>query len=666
MARVLVFLESASQVDALSAWLTGLPADHVRYVALSPEAGLALQRRGIEHRDQEDYYPDREAVAQGTENFATIRTLCEYIDGFVEPRVPSFSSIGFHPAASQFRWFKLLYDAVSVRALAIEKIIQKEMPAKVYSFDSTPSRPLTVDERRRMTFAQESIFAQVIPLVAKSLDVEVAYLGENPHHKVSAAPSVRSGTSPLRALRNRLANLLGPRNRERAYFLKEHPGAYGRGLIPWLRKRNKGAILIMSPARDLRYIVSELIQQGEHRLVLWNYGSYHPPLQLYPPSLRGIFHRLPKRDTAPDFQSVWEELERDEGFRSYFRTRTTDIFSVVETRLKDFITWQLPEMRLVVQVAESVFDIVEPLSVLSMSPGEPMEDTIRAVAFSRGVPVVMCQEGTPHGYGELPLTDETLFPSCDFYFCYGEGTASYLSDRRRSPDQLVPIGSSRLDALRVGRPRNPSKRKKTIVYGTTVSAGNLRFFDYSYYADNQLYHVQQGIISVFKEFPDLRYIIKLHPNTPPRDPIVAFIQSLGLPNCAIVKAVPFTDLLDQADLLVIDQISTAVMECLATDKPVLAYDSVLSLDGSAVELLKRRVVFSRDLAQFQEMLREYLGREVWEPLSLDTEFLRRYGTYLGDGQSGRRAVEALERIMDQPQGRSTEAPGYPAPMPRTI
>ena len=107
---------------------------------------------------------------------------------------------------------------------------------------------------------------------------------------------------------------------------------------------------------------------------------------------------------------------------------------------------------------------------------------------------------------------------------------------------------------------------------------------------------------------------------------------------------PFRDFLHDADLFIMDHPSTTLVQALTTNKKIILYAdrTFLRFDPHALELVKKRAVFSETREHFFKDMERVLGKDDWAlPEPVNDEFLRGYGTYLNDGQSAERAVQTL-------------------------
>lgn len=174
--------------------------------------------------------------------------------------------------------------------------------------------------------------------------------------------------------------------------------------------------------------------------------------------------------------------------------------------------------------------------------------------------------------------------------------------------------------------------------------------------------MQRRLVGAFNEFPEIQFVLKL-PDGPlyPFSPIADLVRDRQLKNCVVITD-PLTSVLPMADLFVTDTPTTAFLEILATQRPVLFCGYQMAKpwapdrwDPSRLEMWQERVAYSDDLEEFLELLRSYLREERFEPVSSQDTLLKLFGTHLDDGKSVERAHAFLETLARREPRLATEA-----------
>lgn len=305
-----------------------------------------------------------------------------------------------------------------------------------------------------------------------------------------------------------------------------------------------------------------------------------------------------------------------------------------------------------------------PGAVLFYSPWSVSHFAVTQAARSLGIPVVTHQHGSFEiEYSTLDMVDMRM---SDYRLVYGEGQASYLTERsgryKERRAQVLAVGSAYVDALAGAPDRRAQTRRKLgvtdkehlVVYIPTS-------YQYNWYMARQSYlgvpyfDLLAKVIETLSKFSQLRLVYKPFPEFPP-DPMVRVIGA-RCPNCQVTD-IPPPRLFQASDAIIVDMPSTALLEALLTNKEMLVFSDrrCLALRPDARELLRKRVLLTETPEDFLEQLDRFLSKEQFEVLEKpNREFLQVYGTYLDDGRSVERAINALREIVQTHLPRHADA-----------
>jgi hypothetical protein len=169
-----------------------------------------------------------------------------------------------------------------------------------------------------------------------------------------------------------------------------------------------------------------------------------------------------------------------------------------------------------------------------------------------------------------------------------------------------------------------------------------RFLPYDGYPANIYFKWQRELVDLFSKY-DEQFLVKLPYKEGVKNPLSDYIQDKGIKNCRVLT-VPLTEILHIADLFIIDYPSTALLQALTTDKKVVLFTHLLyqPLFPKALEVLKKRVLFSNDYEEFLKIVSDVLERKDFSPLkNPDEEFMREYGNCLVDDNNGKKAAKRI-------------------------
>jgi len=657
-APTLVFVESESDLGRLRELARGGPDGSFTVVALSPEAEYALEKAGLPFVLVDDYYTEEEITQAGIANYERVERFCEYVDGWLAQRSDAIKTCGVTPARFHYFALKILLDAVSLRALILKRILAQESPATVLSAPA----PLGDDPADPFLLFRGSIYARLLPLVSASLNLPFSAWklqtdGETNGSEAVMADAVNSGRSGGRSL-----SVFS--ERWKAFRVL----ASGATSLFWAWVEgslvgNASTVLVADiNDRETQLIMQRLFETRGARLrfLYWprtsGWAISFRPMRLVRLG-QGNVQAAQVQSMAEQAPVLWEQLTADDGVRRFLEWEGVDLFPAMESRLRRLLFHGLPQPAGVYLRAKALFNQEQVRVVLLSQVALPWQKAVCAAAKEAGVTVVNQQHGA-EGERLCPIVFYTECEGPDYLLTYGTGMEDFCRRHYSQGAVPVPTGSPALDQLELARQSEPGRArlfrrlgldsgKKTVVYCPTAVYGSKYYVSYSYpKSDSAYFHIQRRIVETFKDYPSFQFVVKQNIGTRRSYPLHEFIRDRGIGNCKLVTEEPsFVELLSVADLVILDSPTLTFLETLAMGKPVLVFNNWLRWEPESLDLLKRSAVFSDDHDEFIGILRSYLATGHFEEARRDgTAYLRRFGTYLGDGRSAERAAEAIERV----------------------
>lgn len=275
----------------------------------------------------------------------------------------------------------------------------------------------------------------------------------------------------------------------------------------------------------------------------------------------------------------------------------------------------------------------------------PEQNYVAHIARSIGKPVVVYQHGGKNYHNDDLFSETTEMLYADYYLSYGEGVNSTYSKnigKYKNFKGPVSIGSSAFDTL---ASQKTGTDNKYILYATgkyLLNSGP--FASDSIGADIKLYQSQRKIISYLEHLatqqPPYNIIWKLN-NTPLLSDIS--IEASHVAQVHFEKT--FTDLINDASLIILDAPGNTCFEVCSTKKPLFTIHNRTKWFPEVVELLKKRVVVTFTPDELIEKIDDYLKTGIYQADINNREFINAYGTYLDDGKSVDRAVNFIFSLM---------------------
>jgi len=639
--KVLILLEHEGQVKDCLEWF-GEIKGRKQIIALSPFAIYELDRRTVPYKIPEDYYDPQELYQIGMDNFQKVETFCNIIDNSIQKVCPITAEQGIKPALFSIFYLKIVYDAALVRLFQLFKLINAEKPNVIFTYD-TRDYPFGVSEKAPYLLFddRESVYTHLLKLTRWKAPVAVLPYVRQPEEPITGEKAVKT----LPKLKDKAAKWLLSRPEWYDLAVAIRKGEWSslpKSLKSLLPPKKKMPVLSLGWGYSWNDCRDELQSAGITPIFTM------PDYQRH--WLSEPFSEKVNSGSLPD---IWEELQADGEFRRFFVWQDIDFFPVLKERLQFLVE------RLTLACLKAHEEVSEKIrnngikAVLGSSLSTCPSRSAAQAAHSAGIPVITWQLGS-YGYMGQPITIYNDIMDADALFVFGEGVVEkYAESARRLGTQLIPLGSTSLEALGKRKPRRKVKRfvplnpeKKVVLYVlTNFYQNNLYIALPPPFSDNHYWRTQRTILDTLARHQDYTIVVKTHPSHTHREtPLRWYAREKGFGNCRFIRdECSFKDLLPLADVLVIDLPSTTLLEALTTSKPMFVYTGHLHIDDQAQKLLERRAFCHRELEDFVDGLEKFLSSGIMDMDLSDTEFLKRFGT--ADGASGKKAAEALIDII---------------------
>jgi hypothetical protein len=192
-----------------------------------------------------------------------------------------------------------------------------------------------------------------------------------------------------------------------------------------------------------------------------------------------------------------------------------------------------------------------------------------------------------------------------------------------------------------------------VVYVMTKIMGDQRYFSWHILPDIAYWRLQRSVIELCCRSPRVQLTAKLFPGEARTNPLESWIREQGFENCRIVRDRPFTEVMAGADLLIVDNPATTLLQALSTRARVITFAEApfMRFFPEAAALLERRARVATSKADLLRAIEEALVElEAGGEAPLGDEFLRSFGTHEGDGRSAERAAAAIGAVVARRPG----------------
>lgn len=514
------------------------PRSQVRFVALTGSAMAACEERKLEYRRIDSWCDPAQIAELGWANYRNFDALCEQVDQTLWRLVPDLAERAIQPLRFSFYEAKMVVDSLSTKVLMLNRMAKANPGVQWVLHRPTLSPPA----RRLPGFdARTDLFGHIVADGLLGRDVSL--------HWLDAAPPMfergADGQGWAAGIRARL-----------------------RAAAKRLRPPRRGQFLLFAPGHDISYVLPRLAARG----------------------LRPMAPAEGKRRSAIDHAACLAELRRLPALAAVSQVEGCDMLPLLVEYLIKPLLYQIP-------VAVAAYDAVAAqlerhparfALTASVNLGLAARAQMEA-ARRTGAPLVTYQEGAGYGSMETPIYDYTEMRDGDLFLAYGDGNAEHYQEREWPVKPMYTVGSAHQEALRrnLRQAHRQPRKRRTVIYVGTCSATNINHVPNNglvetYYLEQQR-HIFESMLTLPEDF-DLA--ARLHPSDQ------GGAALLRLPQFARLRRElrPMEQLLDQADVFIIDFPSTVLLSACFTEARllVLAQHGVTGLSRSQESRLSSR------------------------------------------------------------------------------
>jgi len=635
----IIFVETPDQVNWI---LENVDKQKTKYglVAFGVEAAYELQNHGIEYLKPEDFYDPQTLCRQSDQVYFQQVRWVEHIDQWLQQEIPPFETLNFSPAHANFCFLKRFFDQLIIITFQLSHILEGLCPRMVYYF-----KPGKDQLNERLIF-QQNLVGHTLPLLTHARGIELEEISLESLDRTPGGQSFARGFPSAKLKQKTVERLPQIIKGELGIIKQQGLGNYFR-IIP-NRMCGKSSILVVKGGYDVSSVVNELARLGFQLKLNWVFARRHDPNM---------------RETLAQ---QWEKLAEYQDLSYFLPQRNENLWNLAKERLSFWWHQVIQETWEIFLQAREELQKGGIQGIVTTSPGgqwRHREIAVLLAAKSLSIPIIMYQHGGFVGSCQHLMWDMTDLWLADYLLCYGDGVRSYFIERathyHESMAAPLAIGSSRLDSLRSKESNSETLAKKrrgnksarpSILYIPTAFRTIDRYLCQDSYEDLTYLHLQQKIIELFQKNKKVQLVYKTFRGTQSANVIPEIIRR-QVPDAIIVEKSKLYDIMWEVDKIIVDFPSTALLEVILTDKPILAYvekDSIYMFD-SAKQLLRKRVCLAETAEEFISKMDNFLqGADSGEANCTNEEFLMAYGTYSSDGQSVARSAASLSKILRHP------------------
>lgn len=591
--------------------LVSFPLQDSLYLSVSAEASYCLSKKNIKFVTDEDILKPEEFKSLGDENFIITERWVQQLEEALQRILPVCAKKQFYPFKWHFYRLKALVDAVRIRYILLERLIEKEGPL----FIGAPVgiTPEHIRDQHLFFHKYDSLYGFLAQKIAEQKGIKINLWKTPKENSGGPLPADGISTSFRRLIR------------ELKIFSKY------KSLLGYAQ----GSILIGNLVYDIGFIRQQL--SGK-----FNFYYYKDPFNI---TSLNSFSRLKGR--VSDFPS----LDMQDVFSSFSITGNSVVNDILGKRVQAFGEKFIPFLWNGFGYLESVDHRKNFKAYIHHAGAGDSFSGLPVYYFGReNKPVIIIQHGA-YGFALNRLTEYSEFNHDGYFFAWGNGVADMYETRKKGECKFIITGSPIIEKI-----RKRCKRRNGL-YKVCYIPGIYRGYT-AYYPngqpclDSKVFLMEREFLLALKPYLskfEITYkvagMLAKHSSLLGKSPMLDWIKE----NLSGIKVDSrfLQSIVHQFDLFIIDFPSTPLIETLATFAEVLVYvgNNYYRLSADDIELLKKRAIVGLNEEDFKEKIRLVLDKGRIISNVEDTSFLKKYGVYLNDGKSLQRMAGNIVEII---------------------
>jgi hypothetical protein len=609
----IAFIEYETDIDDA---LKNLKKESTVYVSVSAQASYNLLKKKTKFLTDEEILTPQEFQEIGNENFEFTKNWVQQLEQILKLKNPIFAKMQFTPFKWHFYRLKILLDAVRIRHLLITRLIEKEKPLIVGS--PPAADPKMVHDHHLFFHVYDSLYGVLV----KKIAIERG-LGIKTWDRFKPFPQ-----------NHIFINSLGALGRRFVRGLQVSASSFEN-----IFKHKTGNILIGNLGYDIEFIKKEL--SGE-----FNFYYYRHPLQIL--SLNSFL-----RIKAEAVSSEIPKIKFNGIFEKINVTGDPIVDDILGNRIQRYaekyipILWHGLHYLKYIDSQKEFKAYIHPVGASDAFYGLPVfyfEHSNR--------PVITVQHGA-YGFALNRMLEYCEFAHNGYFLSWGEGIREQYDKRKQGNCNIVSTGSYLIEKIKKDR------KIRRIIKKVCYVPGSYRGYT-AYYPngqpglDSKLFLTEVNFLMALKPYlKKYQIIYKVSPGAiressiVGKNPMISWLKE-NIPSMHI-ESRPLLSLIHDFDLFIIDFPSTTLIQALASGAEVLVYvgNPYYSLSADGIKLLGTRAVIGLNEGDFKDKIISILDKGTVVSNVEDVSFLKKYGTFLNDGNSLKRMTEHVVNLCSK-------------------
>lgn len=641
MNKSLSFIESKKELaEALR--ILDENKDGLQIILVTPESVYEAEKRNMYFPTIDDFFSKEEMNVCGDENIRIAENLLSDLDEILHSSGIKIKNNELVSFKAFFHYVKSFLDCISYRTLPVFKIFNRFQPSTLICPELSPYKVKSVYHFHKPV---HSLTNHIAYLLAKTKGCEIRFI-----KCAEATPDDLSAIFPPSEKQQIRKGLYLHKAIPLIRYLKN---LAKNGLYKPKKSGCNGPLLMTSVFEDLG---NEIQKEWDKFGTSMNLSSFYAPA-----AIEKDFYCAQKK-----ISELWEKVRLNSSFKRYFIYNDVDLFTIAEDFFRHLFFTETADLLACSSVLDSELKKIKNKKRIILTGGIVGRNHLLAkYASNLKIPFVSYHYGGFLGYSYLPIHERFDLAEVDYFICGGHGSAKTF--RHPSPWTFWNDEVKRAEPVATGLPwieqliknerevsnkeKKNTNKKYTVMYVASALVGDNHYLGYVYPSDIWQWRLQKKMIETVKEFPSVHFLFKapLRARYPqPENPIFDHIKDINTDNIEVMPDIPLKEVLDEADLFILDSPSTPLLHVLATTKPFILYaDSQIFkfIPEAAIELRKRGI-FCGNEDDFFKAFKEQLTICPGDNDLVNDDFLKAYATHLQDGDSSKRIVQFLYKIVN--------------------
>ncbi len=582
--------------------------DGLRCIAVTSAGVLACEEEHLPYETIDQFSSRKELVELGWKNYTELDDFCDQFDALAQKICPSLNAHKIRPFKFAYYDLKILIDAITIKIVLLKNLLAQIDGEQIYYLRSAV-KAIGAGSLLRPK-EDVDIFALLLETVfcdGQALKADDSLAGGGPSR-------CRGITSQMVAI------AVGIVRRVRQVCR-----------LPF--KSARRTFLVFDLGHDIAYILPELRRQK------------------YAPVFVDMSETALVGENADEFGELWQTLCNESRFRQFFICEYHDYFGLAEPLIRAHIQGITPTAVSAYHQMSGLLRRYHPSFTLTGTINLGLVQRCRMLAAQHsGAPLITYIEGAGYGSFISPIYDHTEAVDGDVMLCYGEGNLEYYQNLGIQTRRMYPVGSVfQEDIDRRGAWRHAPSEITRIMYVGAVVFDNINHIPNCGFIGVAYLSSQLRILRMLKQLPKS---VSVTVKPAPQDEILKRILSLAEFGELNAEMKPFTRVLEDADLFIIDYPSTVLLSAVATNAHifVLIEEGVADLTNQQMERLEKRAYVFRSFEEMADSVRQITEFPERFPPRINDEYKQAYSTYRSDGLAVERAYAAIcQTVAHYPQ-----------------